>query len=186
MDIGDISTKDILCALGFDLQKGIPQRGAYPTYLALYKCNLGKNNVPDLFNFSIEQDFPRGINIEIPEGTVKEIFANSERYHKKLLSLMMEFIHARCATSEEYPDELTFTCFSVLHELGHLEYFLDRNLSIEDYVREDKEKRNANAMMEAGERDKFLDYRNIPSEKAADEFAFRLLIDLMNELMNEE
>ena len=98
----------------------------------------------------------------------------------------MEWIHSSCEQTNEYPDALVFSCFSILHELGHWEYFIKQNVSIDDYIHQDRVYRESNKELIAKPKEKFLDYRKIPSEKAADQFALGILIELMDELLKAE
>lgn len=183
MNINEITTVDLLKLLGVNFEIGLPQKGVYPCELELSKQNL-KCKVDQLFAFHIFDSFSGMLSIEIPNALVLEIYNNNYKFEREKLKLLLEYIHMNKTETNNYSDPLVSVCFSILHEFGHWYYFIESEMDINKYKTWDEGYREANRNLKGTEREIFEDYRRIPSEKAADEFAFINLMSFLRRIMD--
>ena len=161
----------------------------FKCYFSLYKCNLSRNDVHNLFEFQIDKSvsvFNPSILISIPEGEVGEIYGHDEKYNYDKLNHMMQIFSED--TLKEYGKELTYVVFSILHEVGHWEYICNNNYSPQEYEEKDSVERKSfyenNKKNESEE--VFWKYREITSEREADKYAISELNNALESITNSE
>ncbi len=161
----------------------------YKCQICLYKCNLSRNDVYNLFNFEVDDSLsafnPRS-SISIPEGEIKEIYKHDEKYNQDKLSYMMKIFPEDII--KQYGKELTYVVFSILHEVGHWMYICNKNYSPQEFKEKDSLERK-NFYKENGNDDSeeaFWRYREITSEKAADKYAIIKLNDALEAIVNDK
>lgn len=105
---------------------------------------------------------------------------------------------------DDIPEEVVFVCFLFLHEVGHWMQFKELGCNVQKYTeqyvelyranyekgnqiwasREERIKRGNNCVLTVRERQALIqcqnEYRQIPSEKDADEFAIQNLLQILN------
>ena len=96
----------------------------YKCSINLFECNLNKNDVSELFQFEIDSNIS-AIMINIPDGTVADIYRHEERFHNINLTLMMKMLPKTLLN--QYGNDLTYVTFAILHEIGHWVYFCEKN-----------------------------------------------------------
>lgn len=111
--------------------------------------------------------------------------------HDILLSEARE-IAANCSHGKDFSDCFLYCIFAILHEFGHLE--MHRCLPAPDYKRLEDERGDLLAQLKTklqiaanlghdefdSRRDYELGYRNIPFEKYADDYAKKLMPELLD------
>lgn len=105
---------------------------------------------------------------------------------------------------DDIPEEVVFVCFLFLHEVGHWMQFKELGCNVQKYMeryvelyranyekgnqiwasREERIKRGINCVLTAREKQALIqcqnEYRQIPSEKDADEFAVQNLLQILD------
>lgn len=105
---------------------------------------------------------------------------------------------------DDIPEEVVFVCFLFLHEVGHWMQFKELGCNVQKYTeryvelyranyekgnqiwasREERIKRGINCVLTAREKQALIqcqnEYRQIPSEKDADEFAVQNLLQILD------
>ena len=114
----------------------------YECKINLYKCNLKVKQVYNLIEFGIDPTMSRLhplISINAPISTCEEIYKYDEEYfnveQKNLLDMIPDYI------KETYGDEFSIVTFSILHEVGHWEYFCKMNYTPIEYGEKEKIRR---------------------------------------------
>lgn len=161
----------------------------FKCYFSLYRCNLSRNDVHDLFEFEIDKSlsvFNPSILISIPEGEVGEIYSHDEKYNYDKLNYMMQIFSED--TLKEYGKELTYVVFSILHEVGHWEYICNNNYSPQEYEEKDSVERKSfyENNKEKNSEAVFWKYREITSEKEADKYAISELNNALKSITNSK
>ena len=151
----------------------------YKCSINLFECNLNKNDVSELFQFEIDSNIS-AIMINIPDGTVADIYRHEERFHNINLTLMMKMLPKTLLN--QYGNDLTYVTFAILHEIGHWVYFCEKNYTPLMYQAIDSTENNIvkekyNLVQDAEQ--SFWEYRKITRESAADQYA---LYNLENSL----
>lgn len=162
----------------------------FKCYFSLYKCNLSRNDVPNLFEFAIDKSLsvlnPR-ILINIPEGEVADIYRHDEKYNYNKLNYMIQMFSEDII--KKYGKELTCVVFSILHEVGHWEYICNNNYSPQEFEEIDGIERKAfyeNNNEENDSEEEFWEYRKITSEKEADKYAMSELKNALEYITNNK
>ncbi len=161
----------------------------FKCYFSLYRCNLSRNDVHNLFEFEIDKSlsvFNPSILISIPEGEVGEIYSHDEKYNYDKLNYMMQIFSKDILI--EYGKELTYVVFSILHEVGHWEYICDNNYSPQEYEENDFVERKLfyENHKENDSEEAFWEYREITSEKEADKYAISELNNALKSITNSK
>lgn len=155
----------------------------YVCRVGLFSCDLHQNKVPSLFEFQIDYTFslvnPQ-ISISIPIGTVEEIYEHEYKFNRNILKLFMTLINKK--TNDNYDKKLSFVTFSILHEIGHWNYFCESDFSPKDYEISDGPFREKVIKMVGNEDELFWAYRNIPSEAAADKWALEHINNYLDQV----
>ena len=159
----------------------------FKCYFSLYKCNLRKNDVHNLFEFEIDKSlstFKPSIMISIPGGEVIDIYRHDEEYNHNKLNYMMQIFSEDII--KKYGKELTYVVFSILHEVGHWEYICNNNYSPQEYEEKDSVERNLfyENNKEKDSEEVFWEYRKIMSEKEADKYAMSELNNALESITN--
>lgn len=138
-------------------------------------------NNPIEFNFQLPKEsyIPWDINMPNTDSTV--VYANCKKYESDYLGKMLDRIHEKVPGSELYSDEIVYTVFAILHEIGHLWNYRDKRLTKEEYIREEAAERERVLNIENDEIC-FIEYRNLPNEKAADEIAFNCMLEILERI----
>ena len=180
-----MTMSDIIRALGFDDAERTLHGKKYNCTISIYRCDLKKKQNFDLFNFRTTI-CPDEVFIELPEGTIDDIYNYATMYCTENLIYLLSFIKTNAKEKlSEYKDSIIYVAFSVLHEFGHWIYFDELEYSTIDYINEDSKYRSA--VMKLDSNIKKDEYRKIPSEYEADRFAFAHLTELLHKLsLNEE
>ena len=140
----------------------------YECKINLYKCNLKVKQVYNLIEFGIDPTMSRLhplISINAPISTCEDMIPD---YIK-----------------ETYGDEFSIVTFSILHEVGHWEYFCKMNYTPIEYGEKEKIRRKE-VYVNNWEEDKMAkEYRNIESEKVADKYALNRLEETLKNIVNK-
>lgn len=155
----------------------------YNISISLAESNLNSNIAGDLFLFYPKGDLTRKPEIELPKGTIKDIYNHAEKFDTFKLCELMKFIYKNVPESRMYSQPLVYVCFSVLHEMGHALH-LDKMLTPDEYILIDSREKQLleerkNVM---DEKELFYEYRKCTCEIEADKFAFKFLVDVLKEL----
>lgn len=171
-----MTMQDIVEVLGFATGERKLYGKIYTCNISTYKCDLQKKQTFELFNFEINHD---SITIELPDGTTDEIYNYAVLYNEDHLTHYMGFIKRNVAFDiTEYDDTIIYTVFSTLHEFGHWVYFDELNCDKSKYISQERKYRTE--VMEILEPNYRKDkYREIPSEREADAFAFEHLEEIL-------
>ena len=184
-----MNTNEIIDIL-FDRSKGHHRTSkGFKCYFNLYRCNLSRDDVHNLFEFEIDKSlsvFNPSILISIPEGEVGEIYSHDEKYNYDKLNYMMQIFPEDIL--KEYGKELTYVVFSILHEVGHWEYICDNNYSPQEYEENDFVERKLFYENHKGNdsEETFWEYREITSEKKADKYAISELNNALKSITNSK
>jgi hypothetical protein len=155
----------------------------------LYKCDLGENNVPQLFEFQIDYLLSRSnptITVEIPNGNVNAIYDHEVKYSTYETEKMLEILPSEL--KDKYGEALVFIVFSIFHEIGHWKYICKQKFTPEEYQIFDQSYKEKVCKMKREtleEKEMQWDaYRQIPSEAASDEYALKELEKCLNKILD--
>lgn len=159
----------------------------YQCYFSLYRCNLDRDDVSNLFEIGIDKSFSflnPYIWIYIPDADISEIYKHDEKFNQDKLNYMMKIFSEDI--TRKYGKELTYIVFSILHEVGHWKYICDNNYSPQEYEENDSIERESFYKDNAGNNTEgsFLKYRKITSEKEADKYAMSELKDALESIIS--
>ena len=157
----------------------------YQCNFSLYRCNLDRDDVPNLFEFEIDKSLSVSnpyITINFPDADINEIYKHDEKFNQDKLNYMMKMFSEDII--RKYGKELTYIAFSILHEVGHWKYFCDNNYSPQEYEENDSIERKNFYKENTGKNteESFLKYRKITSEKEADKYAMSKLEDALESI----
>lgn len=188
-----MDTCSILSALGIDTKFPELYGIHYKCVFSLFWCNLKSNKVQQLFEFSVSSENAPVI-VSIPNGTVEEIFQHDITFNNEIARWLLRYIKGRMGTLiMSYPDDLLYVVFCILHEIGHWRYLDETNMGVREYYHSDSLAREnlqemaatLRSMPESKEKEELADkyyyrYREIESEKNADQYAFDNLLEALN------
>jgi Uncharacterized protein conserved in bacteria len=111
---------------------------------------------------------------------------NSDKYKRYGIVKTLKNIN-RITSTMYYKDELVYTTFVILHEVGHWVHFKGSGMKSLDYYLWDINNRNKYINYIGKNRNSdpaeiFSMYRKIPSEKAADEYALENIKDVLEKI----
>ena len=156
--------------------------------LDLERCRIGfvradfEKRICD-FNFELPGESWNPWEIILPDTDDVTIHQNSLKFRPDFLNAMLEMIHREVPETNNFEDAIVITVFSILHEIGHLCNFEEKGMSKEDYIREERSERERVTKIEEFAV-AFKEYRDLPNEKAADQFAFKYLVEELNKIEN--
>lgn len=161
----------------------------YKCNINLYRCNLEKDYVHELFGFEIDTSMSvlsPDIYINVPIGTCKDIYEHEIRYSYVAHSFLQKLIPEK--VKEIAGLELASVTFSILHEIGHWKYFCHLNLTPIEYCEYDALERNKflqlyGENLESSEALK--SYRKISSEAATDKYALLNIQSSVEHIINK-
>ena len=153
-----------------------------------YRINLGDydfENNPIEFNFQLPDVRYIPWEINMPNTDSATIYRNDKKYKPDYLMKMLDLIHERVPESVTYDDEIVITVFAMLHEIGHYWNYRIKGLTKEQYIDEEFAERERVSNIEDFET-RFVEYRNLPNEKAADEIAFEKMLETLKDIRKWE
>lgn len=135
------------------------------------------------FKFELPEENWLPWEICLPDTDHNVVYKNMQKHQPQFLEAMLEMIHQNVPESKVYDDAIVITVFSVLHEIGHLWNYIKKGMNKCEYIQEEQADRESILKLTEFV-PKFVAYRNLPNEKAADAMAFDCLVDVLNKIIN--